>query len=350
MSMPDLSIIIPTLNEAEDLPLLLSDLAVQRDVHIEVVIVDAGSEDDTVNRAKAFFAVQPFRGQIVITERGRGLQLNRGATVAKADWLLFLHADSRLPLGTELSRSLGAMKQRAAETPDEVCAGHLALRFDLPRQDLTFGFYFYETKAHLNRSGCVHGDQGFLLRKQDFQRVGPFAEDLPVMEDTLFADRLQVLGHWLLLPAEITTSARRFQVEGLVERQTLNALLMNFMAIGWREFIVAAPQVYQAQPNDRLQLQPFLQLISDLLSKKNVSQRWALWLATGRYVCSQVWQLGLYLDCRQAFAEGQPPGTAPFRWLTFFDRFVVPLTNHPPGRFITALLVRAWFAWISRRN
>ncbi len=350
MKTPELSVVIPTLNESEVLPQLLSDLAVQRDVQIELVIVDAGSQDDTVAKVKAFFAVQPYRGQILITDRGRGLQLNRGADVAKAEWLLFLHADSRLPLGTEISSALSFLRECVIKDPNEIWAGHFALRFDLSEAGRTLGYVFYETKARLNRPGCIHGDQGFLIRKRDFCRVGPFLENLPLMEDTLFADRVLESGHWLLLPADIVTSARRFQTEGLAERQTLNALLMNFMAIGWQDFFAAGPEVYRAHPNEGLDLKRFFQLIRNLLRTYPWSKRRDLWLSTGRYVCRQIWQIGLYLDCRRAYAHNNKVEHIQLKRLRFFDRYLVPATNNRPSEILTACLVRIWFAWVARRR
>src|ERR1700674_5517741 len=78
------------------------------------------------------------------------------------------------------------------------------------------------------RRECTHGDQGFLLRRGFFNAVGPFEESLPMLAETRFAEAVRNRGEWLLLPAEIQTSARRFEIEGLRERQTLNAIITNF--------------------------------------------------------------------------------------------------------------------------
>jgi hypothetical protein len=72
-------------------------------------------------------------------------------------------------------------------------------------------------------------------------KLGGFDETLELLEDNRFAEAVRKEGGWLLLPAEIVTSARRFETEGLAERQTLNALLMNFAAIGWDAFFRLAP-------------------------------------------------------------------------------------------------------------
>ena len=88
--MSKISIIIPTINEANNLPLLLSDLSIIKEEG-EVLIVDCGSEDKTIDIANIYGAkVYKYK------ERNRGLQLDIGAKNAKGEWLIFLHADSRL--------------------------------------------------------------------------------------------------------------------------------------------------------------------------------------------------------------------------------------------------------------
>jgi len=85
-----ISIIIPTINEANNLPLLLSDLlCIQREG--EIIIVDCGSEDKTIEIANIYGAKV-----FISKERNRGLQLDIGAQNSKGEWLIFLHADTRL--------------------------------------------------------------------------------------------------------------------------------------------------------------------------------------------------------------------------------------------------------------
>lgn len=346
MGFPELSIIIPTLNEAELLPLLLSDLLLQQEINFEVIVTDGGSADATCTIADEFFSTQQLTGLCVNGPKGRGRQLNAGVGVAKAEWLLFLHADSRLGDVLQLRTAVDFMKQHLERQPQQVIAGRFVLNFDTQGLADNFGFYFYEAKARLGRPGCIHGDQGMLISKTSMRELGPFRQDLPVMEDTCFAEAVGACGQWLLLPGMITTSARRFQVEGFKTRQTLNALMMNFLAIGWLDFFVRAENLYRQQDRTQpLPLLPFFQLISDLLARMPRRQRWGIWYATGGYVRSQAWQLGFALDCRQAYRRGEDQGPRTTPWLNGFDRWFEPLTNHCPGRILTALLVRAWFAW-----
>ena len=254
--LPELSIIIPVLNESQQLAELLENLSRQQGVSYELLLVDGGSTDGSL----AYLQQAALRGELQLFQSpaGRGRQLNLGARQAGSDWLLFLHADSRFAEPTALRDSLDSL----LGTGSRRTAGHFALTFRFSHQKNSVAYYFYQWKARLGRAETIHGDQGFLLRRDFFFQVGPFREDLPVMEDTDFAERLRQQGSWLLLPAVVSTSARRFEVEGLWQRQLLSALLMCFRDVGWDAFFTAAPEVYrQQQQSDRLRLRPFFQLV-----------------------------------------------------------------------------------------
>lgn len=345
MPNPELSIIIPTFNEADALPLLLGDLARQQGVLFEVIVADGCSVDATCQLANELFDSGRLSGTCHVGPSGRGRQLNAGVSLAHSEWLLFLHADSRLGQANQLHAALDFLRNRQQQDVSDSSAGRFALSFGALAEQ-SFGLFFYETKARLGRPGCIHGDQGMLMTKSFFYRVGPFREDLPVMEDTSLAEGIRTCGQWLLLPGQIVTSARRFQVEGIKSRQTLNALMMNFLSIGWLEFFNRAPNLYRQQDSAQpLQLSPFLFLIEDLFAEMPLSARWPIWLATGKYVRSQAWQIGLAMDCRKAFRKGADPQPHSGRWLKIFDRWFDPLTNHYLGSLLTALLVRLWFTW-----
>jgi len=339
VSSVELSVVIPVLDEALTLPGLLSDLSAQRKVAFDVLVVDGGSSDNTPTLAEQRLVKLGLSGRVLSSRQGRGFQLNCGASHARGEWLLFLHADSRLPEPCVLRHSLDqlVMRNREGECP---VAGHFSLEFDLGGNPENLAYQFYRAKAHSGRSGTIHGDQGFWIRSVDFESVGRFREDLPVMEDSSFAEDFRRVGEWQLLPGRIVTSTRRFKSEGLIERQTLNALMMNFLAIDWLDFVRQAPDLYRRQEQaSQLDLLPFFDLIRDLLSQMPVWRRRALWLATGSYVRSQLWQVGLFLDCRRNQSC----------WLERFDRWLRPLVNHRIGDLISAVLIRVWFAWTKNR-
>jgi len=339
-----LSVVIPTLNEAAVFPHLLVDLAGQVGVTLEVLVSDGGSVDGTPALAMAELERLGLRGTALAGAPGRGRQLNRGAAAAQGEWLLFLHADSRLPAPTALTTALASLK----EVGHPRTAGHFALRFSLSSREPELPYRYCELKARLGLPGTIHGDQGFLLRADFFHDLGGFREDLPVLEDTLLAEQIRRQGKWLLLPAEIVTSPRRFQAEGFRQRQTLNALLMDFAMIGWFEPICQAPEIYRIQDKARsLQLVPYFRLVDHLLYQLPWRSRLRLWYRTGEFVRSNAWQLALWLALRRnrLLQENQAVGV-----VAGFCRWYTALTAHPPGRLLTAMLTWCWFCTRSRRD
>lgn len=340
----ELSIIVPTLNEADTLPALFRTLAEQQGVGFELIICDGGSQDGTQELARQLGAKAPFACRVLTSAAGRAFQMNAGADSAAGELFLFLHADSAFADVCALQQGIAALHRQLRRRGDRRVAGRFALRFRRQQPDASLGYFFYEGKARLDRSGCLHGDQGFLLRQDFFAEVGPFDGRLGVLEDDLFAALVWRQGEWLLLPAEIHTSARRFEIEGLAERQILNALLMNCAAIGWEAFFQAAPGIYrQHRGAGRLRLAPFFRLVRTLLRPLPVRQRLRLWYDTGTYVRANAWQLAYWLDARRAFRQELPPGAVATPTLTLFDRCFDTLTDHPPGRLAAALLTWVWF-------
>jgi rSAM/selenodomain-associated transferase 2 len=342
---PELSVIIPTLNEVAVLPLLLGDLAAQTGVDCELLISDGGSSDGTPELAAALLSRHRLAGRVLAGPAGRGRQLNAGAAQAGGEWLLFLHADSRLPEPSALADALAVLRADSSST----LAGHFALRFDLPASAAPFEFYLLAVKAASGLPGTIHGDQGILLRQRFFRRLGGFREDLPVLEDTLLAEAIRRCGAWRRLPATIITSPRRFQAEGYRQRQTLNALLMNFAMIGWDEPLQQDPTAYRPQSRAQpLSLAPFLRLVDDLLGRLPLTAQMQIWYRTGAFVRANAWQLALQRQARRAWRAGIPPEGVPLapllRWRRRFDR----ATDHPPGHLTAALLTWLWFRTRSR--
>jgi len=351
MNKTELSIIVPVFNETETLPELFAMLAAQREVVLEVILSDGGSTDGTVDRVEKLAEEASFVTEVVQGERGRGRQLNAGARTARGETLLFLHADSSLTDPLALRRSLDALSAAVPGRGADRVAGHFALRFHRRDESPSLAYRYYEFKARLDRPGCTHGDQGFLLRRGFFRDVGPFDESLPLLEDTRLAEKIRSEGRWQLLPAEIRTSARRFETEGLYERQLLNALIMNFADIGWEAFFRAVPGIYRRQDGaGRLRLHPFLSEIRGLLRSLPWRERCRLWYGTGRFVRANAWQLALALDVRRHFRRGVPFEEMTTSVLDIFDRWFDRLTDHPPGRLAASALVRCWFFLACRHH
>lgn len=195
------SVIIPTLNEADRVAGAIASARQQGDC--EIIVADGESSDRTRDAATGADCV-------IGAPRGRALQQNAAAKVATGDVLLFLHADCRLMPG-----ALESMHQALA---DESCVGGCF------RQSIASPRYKYRLVERGNALRVqlwkwAYGDQGIFVRRQTFNRLGGFPE-LALMEDLFFIKRLKREGRVVLLDAEIEVSPRRWEKNGVV-RQTL---------------------------------------------------------------------------------------------------------------------------------
>jgi rSAM/selenodomain-associated transferase 2 len=196
-----LSIVVPTFNAAGTLEDCLRRLAEVRDV----VVVDGGSRDRTQAIAEAAGA------RVVLSERGRGAQLRLGAEAARGDWLLFLHADTRLGAGW---REAAAMHMQ--RRPDK--AGCFRFRLDDPAWQARL----IEAGVALRVwfLGLPYGDQGLLLPRSLYDSAGGYAP-LRLMEDV---DLVRRIGRRRLcvLEADALTSAARWRRDGWLRRSARN--------------------------------------------------------------------------------------------------------------------------------
>ncbi|MBT8373370.1 MAG: glycosyltransferase, partial [Deltaproteobacteria bacterium] len=148
----NLSVIIPTLNEQDCLPLLLADLAAQKKVNLQIIVADGGSTDDTIKHC------QPFGPIIVRTPGGRGMQLNAGFKKSTRDNLLFLHADTRIKDPFLLSNALEHWNKTLANANHDRIAGHFPLKFIRTNQNNNMSFRYAEGKTYFNRVNTTNGD------------------------------------------------------------------------------------------------------------------------------------------------------------------------------------------------
>lgn len=285
MSAPSvtISVIIPALNESENLPLLLSDLNAQIGVVFEIIVVDGGSTDNTCD------VVQKPATLIRLNKRNRAKQLNTGAAKARGKWFLFVHADCRIRDPLLLQRA----HQQIAKLPRH--AGHFPLKFEGPGKDHS-GFRYLEAKSRLNRPNTTNGDQGFLVSCQLFDELGGFDESLPFLEDQRFAEKLRATATWVTLEGFLETSTRRFEAEGFGPRYTLMAIVMGAHTAGLNTFFEAARPYVTHDETRPLDLRPFLTVIRQVTGDLNPQDATLFWLTVGRFIRENAWQIALFLD------------------------------------------------------
>jgi rSAM/selenodomain-associated transferase 2 len=189
-----ISVIIPTLDEECSLPGLLDALHRQSTAH-EVIVVDGGSRDQTVALA------QRAGVRTLVSCSGRGAGMSVGAEASCGDVLLFLHADSTLPLGA-LDRINQALSADA-----KIIGGNFRLVFD---GDTDFSRGLTRFCAGIRLLGFYYGDSGIFVRRAVYQALGGF-RPIPVMEDWDFVRRLERFGRTCCIEhPPLVTSSRRF--------------------------------------------------------------------------------------------------------------------------------------------
>jgi rSAM/selenodomain-associated transferase 2 len=198
---PVLSIVIPTLNEAAGLEATLQALQPLRLRGVELVLADGGSSDSTPTLA------QPWVDAVVDAPRGRALQMNAGAARARADVLLFLHADTRLPPLADV-----LVLQAVQRSDKGACWG----RFDVRIEGRPWMLRVVAVLMNLRSraSGIATGDQAIFITREAFERVGGFPEQV-LMEDIEISRRLKRLGRPACLRARVCTSGRRWEQRGV---------------------------------------------------------------------------------------------------------------------------------------
>jgi rSAM/selenodomain-associated transferase 2 len=188
-----LSIIIPTLNEAHSIAATLDAVRELRGP-VEMIVVDGGSHDGTIEILRE-------RGvRVILSERGRGLQMHAGACLARGEVLWFLHADTLPP--NDAAERIGEALNDA-----ETVGGNFCLRFDGSATAARFLTWLY---PQLRRLGLCYGDSGIFVRRDAYERVGGF-KPFPIFEDLDLVRKLRRVGRMAHVPTTIITSSRRFE-------------------------------------------------------------------------------------------------------------------------------------------
>lgn len=213
-----ISVIIPAYNEAHGINELIAHVRglVGGDA-AEIVVVDGTEEGSTIS------AIQCGDVISATSSKGRARQMNSGASLARGRVLLFLHADTRLPLR--------AFPLIIETLEDRAVAGGA---FDLAIGSDGAAFRVIERVASLRSRATriPYGDQAIFVRREFFMRIGGYA-DIPLMEDVELMRRIKKRGDRIvILPDRVITSPRRWQQEGIVYCTLRNWLLITLYLIG----------------------------------------------------------------------------------------------------------------------
>jgi rSAM/selenodomain-associated transferase 2 len=197
---PVISVIVPALDEADQIVATLRPLQALRTAGHEVIVVDGGSSDATAELAR------PLADVVLHAERGRARQQNAGAQVAGGEILLFLHADTRLPPGAERMIVEGLAR----------CGrgwGRFDVRLSGRHPLLVITEHLISLRSRL--TGIATGDQAIFVRRDWFEQAGAYP-DIPLMEDLALSRALKRRGRPLCLWQRVTTSSRRWEQKGIV--------------------------------------------------------------------------------------------------------------------------------------
>jgi rSAM/selenodomain-associated transferase 2 len=215
---PPVSVIIPVLREGHQLDSLIDHLCQIADgMAVEMIVVDGSPDGESIKAVS--------RGGVtrLTAPAGRARQMNAGAAVAKGEYLLFLHADTRLPPGAlrRITQTLSG---------GSYVAGAFDLRYSSHRLSIRFIARVACLRSRLTR--IPYGDQAQFFRRDYFEKLCGFA-DIPLMEDVEIMRRIKERGDRVfILPVPVITSARRQEKEGIVRCTLRNWSIMTLYLLG----------------------------------------------------------------------------------------------------------------------
>ncbi|NJL78317.1 MAG: glycosyltransferase family 2 protein [Richelia sp. RM2_1_2] len=209
-----ISIIIPTLNESKNIKATLA--STQKSTNIEVIVVDGGSQDNTVD------IVESLGVKVITGYQNRACQMNAGAINATGDILLFLHADTLLPANFDAMIRIGLQQAK-------IVAGAFSLRINAPQTGLRL--VEWGVKCRSKWLQMPYGDQGIFITKKIFNDIGGFPE-LPIMEDFELVRHLKRLGKITLIPVPVITSPRRWLKKGVWQTTLINQIVIIAYFLG----------------------------------------------------------------------------------------------------------------------
>ncbi|MCB0455254.1 MAG: TIGR04283 family arsenosugar biosynthesis glycosyltransferase [Aequorivita sp.] len=219
-----ISIIIPVLNEATTIGALLTDISKKTSLEniSEILLVDGGSEDETIHLATSFYKKLPL--SILKSQKGRAKQMNMGAQQASGSILYFVHADTTLPENFDT--------QLISQIENGFVAGCFRMKFDSNHPILKLSQWF----TRFNVKSCRGGDQTLFISKSVFQKLNGFNESFIIYEDCEFTNRIYDQFNFVVMKDYVITSARRYKNNGTLKLQ------YHFTIIHIKKWLGASPK------------------------------------------------------------------------------------------------------------
>ena len=215
-----ITIIIPTINESEQIGGLINRLhaLAPKTLLKEIIVVDGGSKDETVEIAKKLGA-NVIKSKI----KGRAVQMNEGARVAKGEVLYFIHADTTPP--TTLLLDINTAVQNGFG------AGCYRLTFDMPHWFLKYNSWF----TQFDIDGVRYGDQSLFVKRSVFNKVGGFRKDYLLFEDNEIIKRLKGKSTFKIIKKPVITSARKYRKHGVFKLQFVYYFIYLLYSLGFSQ-------------------------------------------------------------------------------------------------------------------
>lgn len=214
--MYNISVIIPTLNEASRIGRLIERLRQVQPCPYEILVADAHSSDGTAQRAREMGV-----GVVLCEKCSRAAQMNAGAKQAKGRVLYFVHADT-LPPPDYLRRIADAMEAG-------VVMGCFRYRFDRDTWLLRLNAWF----TRFDFLWCQGGDKSFFIRRETFEALGGYDENCVVMEEYYFLRKAMKRYRLHIEPAYMTVSARKYETNSWLRVQMANIGAFAMFRLGF---------------------------------------------------------------------------------------------------------------------
>lgn len=203
----DISVIIPTYNEAKDIGRCIEcilDIAPD----IELIVVDGGSLDETVNITRRYSV------KTIQDIKNRAIQMNKGAERSRKDILLFLHADCLLE-DNALSEIIKSIR-------DGYIGGCLSQEIDSSK--IIYRFIEFSGNIRARMFKIFYGDQAIFVRKDIFFEIGGF-DEVELFDDIIFSKKLRGKGKTVVLKQKVYTSPRRWERQGIIKTTIINWMI-----------------------------------------------------------------------------------------------------------------------------